>query len=124
MVHLLRISPLFFILGVGLWCKDLVETFAGVVDLIEEALNLNTGEPWSEMAIHLQVGGRQMDRTRRSVFGHGDLDRYSLAEVAALKVSAGLECRRSFASSQQLAGKERGVGYRNPAALATGASAD
>ena len=41
-----------------------------------------------------------MDRTRRSIFGHGDLDRYSLAEVAALKVSAGLECRkcRKFAA--------------------------
>jgi len=35
-----------------------------------------------------------MDRTRRGIFGHGDLDRYSLAEVAALHVSAGLECRR------------------------------
>src|SRR5437868_5617676 len=41
-----------------------------------------------------------MDRTRRGIFGHGDLDRYSLAEVAALKVSAGLECRkcRKFAA--------------------------
>jgi len=41
-----------------------------------------------------------MDRTRRSTFGHGDLDRYSLAEVAALKVLAGLECRkcRKFAA--------------------------
>ena len=39
-------------------------------------------------------GGQAMDRTRRGIFGHGDLDRYSLAEVAALKVSAGLECRR------------------------------
>ena len=41
-----------------------------------------------------------MDRTRRRIFGHGDLDRYSLAEVAALKVLAGLECRkcRKFAA--------------------------
>jgi len=41
-----------------------------------------------------------MDRTRQSIFGHGDLDRYSLAEVTALKVSAGLECRkcRKFAA--------------------------
>ena len=41
-----------------------------------------------------------MDRTRRGIFGHGDVDRYSLAEVAALKVSAGLECRkcRKFAA--------------------------
>jgi len=41
-----------------------------------------------------------MDRTRRSIFGHGDLDRYSLAEVAVLKVSAGVECRkcRKFAA--------------------------
>ena len=125
LVHLLRISPLFFILGVGLWCKDLVETFAGVVDLIEEALNRNTGEPWSEMAIYLQSSaGRQMDRTRRSIFGHCDLDRYSLAEVAALKVSAGLECRRSSQVRSNSAGKERGVGYRNPAALGDGASAD
>ena len=35
-----------------------------------------------------------MDRTRRSIFGHCDLDRYSLAEVVALKVHAGLECRK------------------------------
>src|SRR3954454_21941693 len=41
-----------------------------------------------------------MDRTRRGIFGHGDLDRYSLAEIAALKVLAGLECRkcRKFAA--------------------------
>lgn len=41
-----------------------------------------------------------MDRTRRSTFGHGDLDRYSLAEVGALNISAGLECRkcRKFAA--------------------------
>ena len=36
-----------------------------------------------------------MDRTGRSIFGIGDLDRYSLAEVTALKVSAGLECRET-----------------------------
>jgi len=36
-----------------------------------------------------------MDRTGRSIFGNGDLDRYSLAEVTALKVSAGLECRET-----------------------------
>jgi hypothetical protein len=35
-----------------------------------------------------------VDRTRRGIFGHGDLDRYSLAEVTALKVLAGLECRK------------------------------
>ena len=35
-----------------------------------------------------------MDRTRRSIFGRGDLNRYSLAQVTALKVSAGLECRK------------------------------
>ena len=35
-----------------------------------------------------------MDRTRRGIFGHGDLDRYSLAEVAALKIHAGFECRK------------------------------
>jgi DNA-directed RNA polymerase subunit RPC12/RpoP len=35
-----------------------------------------------------------MNRTRRGIFGHGDLDRYSLAEVSALNVSAGLECRK------------------------------
>ena len=35
-----------------------------------------------------------MDRTRRSIFGYGELDRYSLAEVVGLKVSAGVECRR------------------------------
>lgn len=35
-----------------------------------------------------------MDRTRRSIFGHGDLDRFSLAEVVGLKIFAGLECRR------------------------------
>ena len=42
-----------------------------------------------------------MDRTRRGIFGHGDLDRYSLAEVTALKVLAGLECRkcRKFAAN-------------------------
>jgi hypothetical protein len=41
-----------------------------------------------------------MDRTRRSIFGHGDLDRYSLAEVVALKIHAGFECRkcRKFAA--------------------------
>jgi len=35
-----------------------------------------------------------MDGTGRRFFGHGDLDRYSLAEVVVLEVSAGLECRR------------------------------
>ena len=35
-----------------------------------------------------------MDRTRWRIFGHGDLDRYSLAEVTALKIAAGLECRK------------------------------
>jgi hypothetical protein len=41
-----------------------------------------------------------MDRTRHGIFGHGDLDRYSLAEVAALKIHAGFECRkcRKFAA--------------------------
>jgi hypothetical protein len=35
-----------------------------------------------------------MDRTRRGIFGHGDLDRYSLAELAGLNIAAGLECRK------------------------------
>ena len=41
-----------------------------------------------------------MDRTRHGIFGHGDLDRYSLAEVVALKIHAGFECRkcRKFAA--------------------------
>ncbi len=35
-----------------------------------------------------------MDSVKRRIFGHGDLDRYSLAEVRALKLAAGLECLR------------------------------
>jgi hypothetical protein len=35
-----------------------------------------------------------MGRTKHGIFGHGELKRYSLAEVAALKLFAGLECRR------------------------------
>jgi hypothetical protein len=35
-----------------------------------------------------------MDRIRQSIFGHGDLDRYSLAEVVGLKIHPGFECRK------------------------------